>query len=137
MPEEAMKAFQVPFKRAIGVFIRNGDHILSLRRPDDDDELPGVWGLPAGSFRGNETSEQLIRRIGREKLDVVLSPLRKLADGTRPRSAYLLEMHLWEVAMAGTPARGDWEWAPVERLQPGIAAGSLCCALALKAAGEI
>jgi hypothetical protein len=32
-----------PVKRSVAGLIRNGDFIFSTRRPDHDDELPGVW----------------------------------------------------------------------------------------------
>ena len=37
----------IPVKHSVAVMIFNGDEVLSVRRPDDDDELPGVWGLQA------------------------------------------------------------------------------------------
>ena len=120
-----------PVKRSVAVLIRNNDSILSTRRPDHDDELPGVWGLPAGSFRGSETLQELISRIGVEKLGVKLAPVRKLSEGTQERPAYLLQMELWEATMEGNPATAAYRWAPLETLEPGVTKGSLCCALAL------
>src|SRR5437773_2046373 len=79
----------IPLKHSIAVVIRNGDKVLSTRRPDNDDELPGIWGLPAGSLRNEETIEALIARIGRDKLGVELAPLRKLESGRQMRSQYL------------------------------------------------
>ena len=32
----------IPLKHSIAVVIRNGDKVLSIRRPDNDDELPGI-----------------------------------------------------------------------------------------------
>lgn len=52
--------------------VSNGDQILAIRRPDDDHELPGIWGLPAGTCRGQETAEDVIARIGRDRLGVQL-----------------------------------------------------------------
>jgi ADP-ribose pyrophosphatase YjhB (NUDIX family) len=123
----------VKTKRSVAVLVRRDDEILSLKRPDDDDELPGVWGLPAGSFRQGESLGQLIERIGREKLGVKLAPQRKIAEGVQDRPAYRLEMELWEVTMEGAPTRGRWQWAVVDVLRPGMESGSLCCALAVKA----
>ena len=120
-----------PVKRSVAVLIRHDDLILSTRRPDHDDELPGVWGLPAGSFRGSETLEQLISRIGMEKLGVTLTPVRKLNEGTQERPAYRLQMELWEATIEGTPKSPAFRWAPLDTLEPGLAQGSLCCALAL------
>jgi hypothetical protein len=76
--------------------------------------------------------EDVIVRIGREKLGVELKPETRLASGTQDRPGYLLYMELWEVSMTGTPNHPKWRWAPVEFLGPGAVAGSLCCELALK-----
>jgi 8-oxo-dGTP diphosphatase len=120
-----------PAKRSVAVLIRKGDLILTVRRADNDDELPGVWGLPAGSFSGSESLEELIARIGKRKLGVALMPIRKLAEGTQERPAYRLQMELWEVSMEGTPGNTEFQWSSQEVLQPGKAQGSLCCELAL------
>jgi ADP-ribose pyrophosphatase YjhB (NUDIX family) len=114
-----------------------GADILAIRRPENDDELPGVWGLPAGTLREAETVEDVIRRIGRDKLGVKLTPIRKLADGMQNRARYRLEMELWEASMEGTPSYPEWQWGDPDLLRPGMAAGSLCCELALKAKSRV
>jgi hypothetical protein len=123
----------LPIKHSAAVMIFNGDQVLAIRRPDDDDELPGIWGLPAGTCRGAETVEQVIGRIGREKLGVVLEPIRKITFGTQDRPAYRLEMELWEASMQGTPTYREWKWSSGDVLAPGADRGSLCCELALRA----
>ncbi|HET9130942.1 MAG TPA: hypothetical protein VFO86_08345 [Terriglobia bacterium] len=125
-----------PSKRSVAVFIRKGDLILTVRRADSDDELPGVWGVPAGSFVGTESLENLISRIGQQKLGVLLKPVRKLADGTQDRPSYRLQMELWEVSMEGTPNHPEFKWSSVEILKPGRERGSLCCELALGVIGR-
>ena len=122
----------LPVKHSVAVMVFRGDEILAIRRPVDDDELPGVWGLPAGTMRGSETTGELIERIGRDKLGVRLTPLRKTASGVAERPKYRLEMDLWEVSMEGTPTYPEWQWASVELLRPGMASGSLCCQLAVQ-----
>jgi|SRR5436190_5721355 len=124
----------VPVKHSVAVLIRNGDRILAIRRPDDDDELPGIWGLPAGSFREGETLGDLIARIGKDKLEVSLTPKRKLADGAQDRERYRLEMELWEAEMEGNPNSSEWQWTMLETLRHGSEQGSLCCSLALSGA---
>ena len=121
-----------PRKHSVAVVIPRADSILAIRRPDDDDELPGIWGLPAGTCKSEETVQDVIVRIGRKKLGVELKPVRRLASGSQERPGYLLYMELWEVLMTGTPDHPNWQWVEVEFLQPGAAAGSLCCELALK-----
>jgi len=127
----------IPVKHSVAVMIFKEGKVLSVRRPDHDDEVPGIWGLPAGTFRHEETIDDLIARIGREKLGVELASVRKLMSGRQMRQQYLLEMDLWEATMKGTPARGDWQWATIESLQAGANAGSLCCELALKSGGRV
>jgi 8-oxo-dGTP diphosphatase len=118
------------------VLIRNGPSVLAIRRPDDDDERPGIWGLPAGSFRGTETLEDLIRRIGRDKLGVALSPKQKLTSGAQDRERYRLEMELWEADMNGIPNAIPWQWTTLETFREGSQRGSLCCSLALSGGGS-
>ena len=79
-----------------------------------------------------ESVEDVIDRVGRDKLGVELTPVRRLTSGTQDRSGYRLNMELWEASMQGTPTYREWQWAPLDLLQPGAAAGSLCCGLALK-----
>jgi ADP-ribose pyrophosphatase YjhB (NUDIX family) len=119
-------------KHSVAVAIFKDDKILATYRPEDDDELPGVWGLPAGTCRGTETPEDVIRRIGRDKLGVMLQPVRLLASGDQDRPDYKLEMELWEASMKGEPTHPKWMWSGLESLVFGAAKGSLCCALALK-----
>jgi len=121
-----------PVKRSIAVLIRKDGLILSVRRADNDDELPGVWGLPAGSFRESETLADLIARIGQQKLGVALTPIRKIAEGTQDRPAYRLQMELWEVSMLGIPSHTAFQWAPIGVLKQGMIQGSLCCELAVR-----
>ena len=133
-------AMSKPIKHSVAVLIRRGDRVLVLRRPDDDDELPGIWGLPAGSFRHSETLGDLIERIGRDKLGVSLRPLRRLCEGGQDRPTYRLEMELWEVALIGEPGGAtseNWKWDSVDLLKPGRDSGSLCCALALKSENRV
>src|SRR2546426_8734820 len=127
----------IPVKHSIAVMILKGDKILSVRSPDDDDELPGIWGLPAGTLRPSETVEELITRIGRDKLGVKLSPIGKVTSGRQMRPLYLLDMELWEASMTETPIHENWRWAKIDSLRPGAAAGSLCCDLAINSKGRV
>lgn len=133
----AIRIMQSPIKHSVAVLIFRGDQILLVRRPDDDDELPGIWGLPAGTCRGTERTEDVIRRIGRDKLGVTLSAARQLSSGTQERPAYRLEMELWEATMEGIPTLSEWQWSGFDLLKPGAAKGSLCCTLAIKSKGRV
>jgi hypothetical protein len=124
-------------KHSVAVLIFSGHNILAIRRPTDDDELPGIWGLPAGTCRGSETVEDVIRRIGVQKLSVGLTPVVKLTSGTQERAAYRLDMELWEASMDGLPKYPEWQWASVDLLREGATQGSLCCELALKCKSRV
>ena len=115
---------------------------LLVRRPADDPNLPGVWGLPAGSHAEGETDEALVRRIGREKLGVETADLGRLGEGQLDRPGYRLEMRLHAARLvAGVPRvpqsvpgitqYSDWGWKPPAELRDGADRGSLCCRLAL------
>ncbi len=135
--------------RAIAVVIPSPcDHslLLAARRPDDDEDLPGVWGLPATTVRPHETDADAASRLGETKLGspVMLGPL--IAEGSQPRPGNELSMRLYSASMTATAPilpivagqqgvtyYADWQWAPKSALEDGAERGSLCCALALNA----
>jgi hypothetical protein len=119
-------------KHSLAVMVFKGNQVLTVRRPNDDDELPGIWGLPAGTFRPNESVTDVIHRIGQQKLGVKLTPRRKLGSGSQSRPMYELQMELWEASMEGVPTYLEWQWGPVDWLISGARAGSLCCELAIQ-----
>lgn len=118
---------------------------LLVRRPDDDPDLPGVWGLPAGSPADGEMDEALVRRIGREKLGVETEDLGCLSEGYVDRAGYRLEMRLHAARIVAHEPRvpqsvrsvtqySEWGWKPPVELSDGARRGSLCCRLALDVA---
>lgn len=80
---------------------RAGGHFLAVRRPLDDDRLPGVWGLPAVTAQGEELPEAALRRIGREKLGTELEPLRFLGIRSADRGDYELILMDLEAGVTG------------------------------------
>jgi 8-oxo-dGTP diphosphatase len=113
------------------------DGLLLVRRPDDDEDLPGVWGLPAVSLAPGESEEEAVRRAGREKLGVEVSPIRPLGvDQT---------MTGWEAGIVtgdpSVPQPGphtqytDLRWGEPSELVPAARQGSLCCRVLLRARG--
>ena len=124
-------------KRSVSLVIERPEGLLLVRRPDDDEDLPGVWGLPAVSLAPGESEEDAVRRAGRDKLGVEVHPLRPLGqDGS---------MTDWEAELvAGTPSVPQpgphtqytaLRWGEPEALAPGARAGSLCCRVLLRARG--
>ena len=117
---------------------------LAVQRPPDDEDLPNVWGLPAGSLRPGESWEDAVVRAGREKLGVELRIRRLLNEGSMQRRGYTLRMRLYEVeVVSGCPMVPQevpgitqyvaCRWATPELLRPAAAQGSLCSRLFLQA----
>lgn len=135
-----------PTKEAVAFAVhRGGDRetVLAVRRPEDDEDLPGHRGLPAASLGEGEGWEDAVLRTGPEKLGVELAVGPQMNEGRAERGEYVLHMRLYDARiMKGKPevSRGtsgvtqytDWEWAPPERLQEAADAGSLCSALYLE-----
>jgi ADP-ribose pyrophosphatase YjhB (NUDIX family) len=127
---------------AVAVAVTGEDGlVLAVKRPDEPgEELPGVWGLPATTLRGDESAADGVRRLGREKLGVELTPQRALAEGEQQRVDYTLHMTVYEASMAGEPslqrpASGTsydaLDWLPADLFHDAAARGSLCCELFL------
>ena len=137
-----------PEKESVAVVIRNPadpDSVLTVLRPDSDEDLPNVWGLPAATLRPGEEWEAAIMRVGIEKLGVQLKIGKELERGSTERHHYRLNMRLYEAEITrGTPfvpqpddaytQYAKWKWGSGEDLKPAAQRGSLCCRLYLRAA---
>ena len=117
--------------------IEGPEGLLLVRRPDDDEDLPGVWGLPAVSLGAGESEEEAVRRAGRDKLGVELEPV-----GPVGREGPMTD---WEARiLAGRPAvpqpgphtqYAELRFGEAEELRPAARDGSLCCRALLRARG--
>ncbi len=133
----------MPIKRSVALAVVQRDapgRVLLVRRPDDDEELPGVWGLPAASCRVGETLEAAARRIGPQKLGAGIVLGKRLAFGTQVRARYTLEMTLFSATLdqavpslpAGREEGGPvtlyaaWRWGDPRELADSARRGSLC-----------
>ena len=135
----------MPVQRAVALVVHCPDDaglLLAVRRPADDAELPGLWGLPAATLREDETVDDAARRIGGEKLGVVVEPGEVVAQGSQQRPTYLLEMALVTAKLRDPDGRPrllepsglstayvDWRWAQPDILVEAAQRGSLCCQL--------
>jgi 8-oxo-dGTP pyrophosphatase MutT (NUDIX family) len=124
-------------KRSVSLVIDGPDGLLLVRRPEDDESLPGVWGLPATSLFEGESEEDAVRRAGREKLGVEVEPVQVVGrDGA---------MTDWEVRIVDGPpsvpqeGRGtqytELRWGDARELVPAAREGSLCSRALLRARG--
>ncbi len=135
-----------PVKHSVSFAIFRPDRpeeVLVVRRPPDDEDLPDLWGLPAGSLRPGEDWTDAVRRAGREKLGVALEVGPELNRGTLERAGYTLEMRLLEAvilsgapsvpqAEAGVTQYSAWKWGSAGDLVPASVRGSLCSRLFLE-----
>jgi len=135
--------------RAIAVVISNPldtSLLLTVRRPDDDEHLPGVWGLPATSIKDNESDHDAAYRLGTHKLGATITLDEVLVEGSQERATQHLAMSLYSATLDvespkfpepndqidGSTYYTDWQWDRLESLNPGATMGSLCCQLALQ-----
>jgi 8-oxo-dGTP diphosphatase len=124
-------------KRSVSLVVEGPDGLLLVRRPDDDESLPGVWGLPAASLADGESEEDAVRRAGREKLGVELRPVEPVGEE--------LGMTDWRVELvAGVPSvpqdgpntqYSELRWGEPAELVPAAREGSLCSRVLLRARG--
>lgn len=139
-----------PIKRSVSfaIYNNNRDRFLAVKRPSDDEDLPNVWGLPAGSLRDGETPEQAVIRAGREKLGVELKPVRFIGEGKIDRGAYILHMRDYEAEILESepevpqPVEGitqyqEWKWARPEDLLEAAEKGSLCSRIFLQEEAQL
>lgn len=143
-------AQEKPVKRSVSFVIpraADGWRVLAVRRPPDDDELPDVWGLPAGSVREGESDAEAVLRAGREKLGVDLGVGPLVREGETEREDYRLRMCLYQARIVrgepevpqgveGVTQYTDWGWVEDERLREAARRGSLCTRLYLGERGE-
>ncbi len=120
-----------------------------VRRPEHpEEELAGVWGLPAATLRPGETETEAIHRLAREKLGARVRLLGVRARGAQNRPGYRLEMSLFEAELVDPEPRlpqpppdaeityyTAWRWADAAALREAVQRGSLCARLALEVLG--
>lgn len=134
-------------KNSVAFVIYNKDRtrFLIVKRPPEDDKLPNVWGLPAGSLKNGETYEDAVIRAGKEKLGVELRIVRQIAEGDIDRDDYTLHMKEYEAEIikgkpyvpqliVGVTQYVRWKWGESTELIEAAGKGSLCCRLYLSRA---
>jgi ADP-ribose pyrophosphatase YjhB (NUDIX family) len=132
-------------KYSVSVVLRekiNDKNFLAVKRPYNDEEHPGMWGLPAISFKPPETPETAVKRLGLEKLGCLIEPYSFLGAFYQERPSYKLILFLYEAYVKeGHPdvrkgKKGtiyiDQIWTEnYEILFPIARKGSACCQLFL------
>lgn len=142
------KSLSKPMKCAVFYVIRNKEDekkFVAVKRPEDDEDLPGVWGLPAGSVKEDESFEEACINRAKEKLKVDVKILKFIGRGNIDRGGYILhgEEFLVEIVSGeldvsrcekGTKY-ADWKWALPEELKEASSKGSLCSSIYLESCG--
>jgi len=132
-----------PLKRSVALVIeRPDDRVLLVRRPEDDESLPGLWGLPATTLRDRESEPDALRRAGREKLGVEVRPLHPLGEEEAERADYRIVMRDWQAEVASgdpsvpQPGAGtqyvELRWGHPTELRAAASAGSVCARVLLR-----
>jgi ADP-ribose pyrophosphatase YjhB (NUDIX family) len=135
-----------PVKRSVSLVIEGPGGVLLVRRPDDDDSLPGLWGLPAASLAEGESERDALVRVGSDKLGVEVEPLEPVGEDEADRGDHRIAMRDWSARIvAGQPAVPqsaagtqyvEWRWADPAELAPAARAGSVCARVLLRALGS-
>lgn len=132
---------------AVSVAIAHPDgtgKLLIVRRPMDDPDLPGAWGLPAASIRAGESTTDAVRRAARDKLGITLELGPEMRRGSTRRGDTVLSMTLFAANVQdgdpsvpqpvdGVTQYTALRWDTPDALRPAAIRGSLCCRLALEA----
>lgn len=136
-----------PLKRSVALVIERPEGTLLVRRPEDDESLPGLWGLPAVTRAPDEPEEDAVRRTGREKLGVEVTPRAPIGEAEAERGDYRLHMRdWWAEIQSGEPAvpqpGGGTQYAAVRwgdpaELAVAARAGSLCCRVLMRSRGLV
>ncbi len=149
---EALMNVANPLIRSVALALVKEDdpsRVLLVRRPEDDEDFPGTWGLPAASLRRGETFEDGAKRIGFEKLGVGVRVGGPINSGRQDRRGYTLMMRLYggsleeppkdpPVAAAAGPGvtlYAGWRWGDPVELIASARRGSLCSQLLLERTG--
>ena len=117
--------------------IEGPEGLLLVRRPDDDVDLPGVWGLPAVSLAAGESQEEAVRRAGRDKLGVELEPVERVGR-EQTMTDWSARIVSGEPAVPQPGPHTQYtalRFGEPSELVPAARQGSLCCRALLRARG--
>lgn len=92
-------------KNSVAIAIRDNDgRFLAVKRSDEDESLPGVWGLPAVSLSPGESPEEGVVRAGRQKLGVSVAVGAFIGEDETDRETYSLHLSEYEaILLDGSP----------------------------------
>jgi ADP-ribose pyrophosphatase YjhB (NUDIX family) len=123
---------------------QNANEFLIVERPENDRDLAGSWGFPAGTSENGEAPEMVARRVCQERLGCSATPTRLLGIMFQKRNSYdifLMDLEMVldngqvaDVAKAQTTHTAytaqKWTTEPLD-LMPAAQAGSCCASIFL------
>ncbi|WP_105317136.1 NUDIX hydrolase [Thermus tenuipuniceus] len=134
-----------PLKRAVALAAWSEEGLLLVKRPEEDPEFGGAWGLPAVSLVEGEGLEEVAFRVAQEKLQAEVAAARPVACGIEERPAYTLELWVLEARLLTTPRLPEpkpgktfytaFRFGKPEELRGAARVGSLCSRLYLAVKG--
>ena len=137
----------IKYATAFVIYKENRSEFLIVQRPFDDEDLPNIWGLPAGSVKENESFKEAVIRSGREKLGIELKVIKSIGKDIIDRGDYILNMQEYEVEIiSGEPRvpqliQGITQyqhllWGNSSDLKDAANKGSLCSRIYLTSINE-
>lgn len=131
---------------ALIIYNHNRSKYLVVKRPKDDDSMPGYWGFPATSKKDiDEDWEDVVSRAGKIKLGIEMKIVKMLGQDTIDRGKYRLVLRDYEVEIINGEPRvpqnvsgvtqyiqQKWTDDPTD-LKKAAKDGSLCSRIFLRA----
>ena len=94
---QIVQAIAVPIASLLDISL-----LLTVRRPDNDEDLPGVWGLPATSLKDDDPIDAAAHRPGTRKLGANVTLNAIIAKGSQERATQNLSIHLYTAPLDAT-----------------------------------
>lgn len=139
---------EIKFAVAVALYNpNNSGEVLAVKRPESDDRLSGVWGLPAIVVEEGELPEDAVRRLGVEKLSTKIEPVSYLGIQYADRGEYELiliditaDLNGEEPSVINAPTAGTryvaQQWtSDFSIFKEAATKGSLCSRIFLKSKG--
>ncbi len=94
-----------PTVSSVAIVVKDDSgRLLVVKRDENDEDLPGVWGLPAATIRSHESPEEAALRAGTMKLGVALRILGFAGDETLDQGAHINHLREYDAEIVeGTP----------------------------------
>jgi len=133
-------------KKAVALVIfrdESREEIVSVLRPEEDQDHPGAWGLPATSLKEGEDWEDAVHRAAENKLGVDVSIEGLMSEGGQARDEYGITLRNYRVEIESGEVEVDrgqtegtdyveWSWRPPNALRDTAEdSESLCTTLLL------